>query len=519
MKKLLKISAVILMALALLACRKESDMLHDFSYNDELLFGQAKNSFGEKFKILWEGLNSNYAIWDYEAKQGLDWDKVYDVYYPKFVKLDTLAKSRQVTDKELISLLSAVVEPLHDGHLFVEMLNHSTGSTVSVSPSFIRNNKERAQELKDLGTFRHPELYYYVETKRTVKEIKSVDATFEAQYNASLDSARTWVKKTLDTLGGKTVVTAEELSLQRTAQDLDAALDKTVNLQTDKMIEEEFNKVALRYAYLAIPGFHTLDPELTEAGMRITYALLDGNIAYLSFNSFKISSYLTTLTQQAETMEPYAATLVHQVRDAWESWFNAIQELHAAGQLGGVIIDVRNNGGGMSDDFAYVLGALVPSGGLRVMDCRFKRGVGRYDYSPLTPMVMDTFSGGHVTVTEPIVVLANARSVSMAEVTGLGTRRVKNAKLIGTRTWGGFCALTENSCYSLTYSGKVGVEGVTPVFVYCPMVAALDLDGTVLEGTGVTPDIEVSLDLKAWNKGLGPDSQLDRAVEYIKSVK
>jgi C-terminal processing protease CtpA/Prc len=51
------------------------------------------------------------------------------------------------------------------------------------------------------------------------------------------------------------------------------------------------------------------------------------------------------------------------------------------------------------------------------------------------------------------------------------------------------------------------------------MLAALDLDGKPLEGIGVTPDIEVRLDLQAWNKGAGPDSQLDRAIEYIVNGK
>ena len=122
-------------------------------------------------------------------------------------------------------------------------------------------------------------------------------------------------------------------------------------------------------------------------------------------------------------------------------------------------------------------------------------------------------------MTEPIVVLASAKSVSMSEITSIGTRRLENAKLVGTRTWGGFCSLTENSANSFNYAGKVGVEGETPVFVYCPMLAALDLDGKPLEGIGVTPDIEVRLDLQAWNKGAGPDSQLDRAIEYIVNGK
>ena len=90
MRKSIKTAAVALLALlSLQACRKESDMLHNYSYDSLLAFGEADRSFGEKFKVLWEALNSNYALWDYEAEHGLDWDEVYDTYYPKFVELDT----------------------------------------------------------------------------------------------------------------------------------------------------------------------------------------------------------------------------------------------------------------------------------------------------------------------------------------------------------------------------------------------------------------------------------------------
>ena len=520
MKNLIKISTILLMALSLAACRKESDRLHDYSFDDALAFGAAKESFGEKFKVLWEGLNSNYALWDYEAEQGLDWDEVYETYYPKFVELDTLAKQRKITDEEFTALIKAVVAPLHDGHICIDMQNHSTGSTIRVFPGDMRVRKERAQEIKDLEeTFVKPSLLYYQENG-TVKEFKTADATLQAQISSCVDAANKWIRTNLNVLSGKTVLTEAELALQRAAQNLQVELDALEKLQDNKQIVEGVNKVVHRYAYLNIPGFHVLDPALSEDGMRMTYALLDKNIAYLNFNIFEISPFLTTLPEQANTMEPYAAELVQQVKDVWESWFYAIQNLHKSGQLGGVIIDVRCNGGGNSGDFAYVLGALVPSGGLHVMDSRFKRGVGRYDYSPVTPMISNTYEGDHVTVTEPIVVLANAKSVSMSEITSIGTRRLENAKLVGTRTWGGLCSLTDNSAYSFNYAGKIGVEGVTPVFVYCPMLAALDLeDGNPLEGIGVTPDIEVQLDLQAWNKGNGPDSQLDRAIEYIVNGK
>ena len=307
MKNLIKISTILLMALSLAACRKESDRLHDYSFDDALAFGAAKESFGEKFKVLWEGLNSNYALWDYEAEQGLDWDEVYETYYPKFVELDTLAKQRKITDEEFTALIKAVVAPLHDGHICIDMQNHSTGSIVRVFPGDMRVRKERAQEIKDLEeTFVKPSLLYYQENG-TVKEFKTADATLQAQISSCVDAANKWIRTNLNVLSGKTVLTEAELALQRAAQNLQVELDALEKLQDNKQIVEGVNKVVHRYAYLNIPGFHVLDPALSEDGMRMTYALLDKNIAYLNFNIFEISPFLTTLPEQANTMEPYAA--------------------------------------------------------------------------------------------------------------------------------------------------------------------------------------------------------------------
>lgn len=519
MRQHIKTAAIVLMAiLSLSACRKESDMVQNYSYESVLAFGGADKSFGEKFKILWEGLNTNYALWDFEAEHGLDWDEVYETYYPKFVELDTLSLKRTITNKELENLLNQVVGPLHDGHLSVEMKNHSNDSTAYASPGNLRIESERKQEIKDLEKFKAPSLAYY-EQKGIAKDVRTFDATTDAQLAASRDSAKRWIKAALDTLSAKTVLTDSELDTQNLVQDIERQLADLEKILSNRELLAAFNKIANRYAYLNIPGFYVLDESLFESGLRMTSALLNGNIAYLNFSDFSITEYLTRFTDEAKDMEPYAASLVAGIKETWEAWFNTIQDLHKSGKLGGVIIDVRCNSGGSTADYQYVLGALVPSGGLQIMNSRCKRGTGRYDYSPVTPSIMPTYQTEHVTVTEPIVVLANAKSVSMAELTSIGTKVLDNARLVGTRTWGGLCGLVDNQYYDLTYAGHIGVSGKTPVYVYCPITAMFDMDGHILEGYGVTPDIEVPLDLKAWNMGAGPDSQLDRAIEYIVTGK
>ena len=119
---------------------------------------------------------------------------------------------------------------------------------------------------------------------------------------------------------------------------------------------------------------------------------------------------------------------------------------------------------------------------------------------------------------KPIVVMANGFSVSMAEMTSLSAKVTKNATLIGKRTFGGLCALNDNSNFSDYYAGHIGVSGETPVYVYLPTECIFDIDKKPLDGIGVTPDIEVDFNQELYNS-TGSDSQFDRALEFIRTGK
>jgi C-terminal processing protease CtpA/Prc len=123
----------------------------------------------------------------------------------------------------------------------------------------------------------------------------------------------------------------------------------------------------------------------------------------------------------------------------------------------------------------------------------------------------------HETIDDvPVAVLVNSNSVSMAEMTALTAKQMPNARLIGKRTFGGLCALAGNETSSLNYSGHVGIRNETPVYVYLPTLCIFDIDKKPLDGTGVTPDIEVDFDMTKMGT-TGRDSQLDRALEYIRN--
>lgn len=256
--------------------------------------------------------------------------------------------------------------------------------------------------------------------------------------------------------------------------------------------------------------------DMGEYGITVKYALFKDNIAYFYFSGFYLTLYLNDEKYQKIFGKANAVTqqLALAVRQAWQAWFDKVQELHASGQLKGVVIDLRNNGGGMLDDNQYVLGSMLPSGGFEVAFSRFKRGVGRYDYSPLSPFKVPTLETAHETITEPIVVLTNCGSVSMAEITSLGCQSLPNGTLIGKRTHGGLCSLITNpGVYYQNYSGIIGEMNKTPIYLYIPHMTTISKEGKLFEGVGLTPDIEVDLDVTQY-QATGRDTQLERALQF-----
>ncbi len=516
--KIFLIAAAVVM---MTGCRMESDDVLNYAHQDEMAFSKAEGSYAAKFDVVWSGMNANYALWDYEYTQGLDWDKVYEEFRPRFVALDS--SKTAVTDNQLKALLDSMVAPLHDGHLAIQMKNHATGQFVSSMPGLMRIMRERNDEYKEVQS-KNMLLTYY-EKKGELKDYKMINsntlqtvALMAYEYMATVILRLSSIPE-----ADRTPEQSDTIRLyKQISSEMEVPLARAITLG-DKTGIQEFNNIAYKYEYLHIPYLAPVDPVINEYGINVTYALFKDNIAYLSFDGFTLSAYL----EPAYTKEIFAGcsdatmALVKEVGDVWRAWFEAIQDLHKAGTLKGVIIDVRSNGGGFLNDSKFVLGALMPAGGFQDCNARLKRGSGRFDYSPLIPQMMPTLESEHVTVNEPVVVLCNCASVSMAEHTSYGAKLMKNGTLIGTRTWGGFSALSDAGTYTNNYAGYVGVRGVTPVFCYIPQEVALTLEGNtveenIVEGHGIDPDIEVALDVATLDDGNGADSQLDRAIQFIK---
>ena len=143
--------------------------------------------------------------------------------------------------------------------------------------------------------------------------------------------------------------------------------------------------------------------------------------------------------------------------------------------------------------------------------------MGRYDYSPLSPFKVKTLEADHETITEPIVILANCGSISMAEMTTLGCQSLPNGSLIGKRTHGGLCSLSKDpSIYYQNYAGIVGEQDKTPVWLYIPQMVTMSKEKQIFEGVGLTPDIEVDFDITL-SESTGRDTQLERALQFLRT--
>ena len=518
-----------LLILLTTACRQESDSLMAYDHADNLVFGNAEKSYAEKFKVMWHGMNQYYALWDYEEEQGFNWDNVYDEYLPQFEELDKRDESNPVTNDELRDMLKKVLSPLHDGHFGMIWKNHMTGGSVVYVPSKDRNASRDDAEVAD-GF--EPTLDYYslpqngqimvdengqpimLEYSTQWKDLKN------AFYNTK-GMGMKWIEAEIARIAALTLPTEMEVFTYNALKNLELELATTL-LMDEKSAIPVFNNLVTKYAYLNVPGLTTVDAGFVDKGVSVKFALLKGNsgaIAYFYFSDFSLTPYLYAAVTPSmfDMTNPSTKNHVNSVRTVWATWFTYIQQLHKTGKLDGVIIDVRSNGGGMQFDSNFTIGALLPAGDFQYGYNRFKRGTGRYDYSPLMPAYLKTMEEEHEIINDrPVVLLTNCGSVSMSEMTAQTVKLMSNGTIVGKRTHGGLCGLTAGEENSKNYAGYIGVIGVTPVYGYVPSMASFTMEKKQLEGYGITPDVEVDFDAMEFFTS-GRDTQLDRALQFIRT--
>ena len=190
----------------------------------------------------------------------------------------------------------------------------------------------------------------------------------------------------------------------------------------------------------------------------VSYTLLDNNIGYLSISQFEVA------TKQFKA---------------------AVEDLQSQG-MKGLVIDIRNNPGGLLDTVVGMLKYMLPDG--LIVYTEDKQG-NRKEYKGQDN---DEFN-------LPLAVIVNGNSASASEIFAGAIQDYGKGTIIGTQTYGKGIVqtvkpLTDGSAIKFTIA-----KYFTP-------------KGQDIHGKGVTPDMVVEYDTDA-----DVDTQLDAAIKNVEA--
>ncbi len=179
--------------------------------------------------------------------------------------------------------------------------------------------------------------------------------------------------------------------------------------------------------------------------------------------------------------------------DAYEGFAEAVNLFRETG-VDGMIIDLRNNGGGLVDTCVSMADLILPTG--TVVSMRDKDG----------RETRETIDGEYYDV--PMAVLVNGYSASASEILAGAIRDYQAGILVGQKTFGKGVVQS-----SLEFMDGSGMK-VTTARYYTP-------SGECIHGTGIEPDITAELDEDAVTRyGINNlphdhDAQLQAAIKAL----
>lgn len=136
----------------------------------------------------------------------------------------------------------------------------------------------------------------------------------------------------------------------------------------------------------------------------------------------------------------------------------------------GLVLDLRNNPGGLVDQAVYVADAFLSQGAVVITRGRTEQESARYDANPddLDELIKDV----------PLVVLINGGSASASEILAGALQDQKRAVVVGTRSFG------KGSVQSIISLGPNGAMRLTTARYYTP-------SNRSIQAAGIFPDITV----------------------------
>jgi C-terminal peptidase (prc) len=198
----------------------------------------------------------------------------------------------------------------------------------------------------------------------------------------------------------------------------------------------------------------------------IEYQMLDGKIGYIAISEF----------------DEITAKQFRQ----------AVDDLEAKGEKG-LVVDLRDNGGGRLDAVVDMLDRMLPKG--MIVYTKDKYGKGE-EYK----------STDKEQFNKPLAVLINGNTASASEIFSGAIQDYKLGTLVGTTSFG------KGIVQSVIPLGDGSAIKLTTSKYYTPK-------GRNIQGTGIKPDVEEKLSKKLEGKLVitkAEDNQLQKAIEIVK---
>ena len=214
----------------------------------------------------------------------------------------------------------------------------------------------------------------------------------------------------------------------------------------------------------------TIELEITREHIKINHVeskILNNNIGYIEFNSFD---------------------------DGCSDEFKEKVEQLKSKNITSLIIDIRNNGGGLVDEAIKIADYIVEKDATLLIT-KDKTGAEEITKAEIDPII-----------DVPIVVLTNGSSASASEILAGALKDNGKATIVGEKTYGKgviqeLLTLTDGSGLKITTS-----EYYTP-------------NRNKINEVGITPDVEVKLDEEIEDELTieeSKDNQLKKAIEILK---
>ena len=181
--------------------------------------------------------------------------------------------------------------------------------------------------------------------------------------------------------------------------------------------------------------------------------------------------------------------------DTGAEFLKAIEKIEAVG-CSGIILDLRNNGGGYENQADIVADRILPEGIIAYSEDKNGNRISE-------------IKSDETCIDVPLVVLVNERTASASELVTGAIRDHKKGTIVGGKTYGKALGQTTRE-YTKDGSGII----LTVARYFTP-------SGECIHGTGITPDVPVELPEEYRDAALEEipfeqDAQLQKAFEILK---